>query len=98
MASAEHPDADRRRAEARSARIGREALGLGVLANLCAAIPVIGDLVTVPISLMAIGMGAWGVRRADQGLAAGAGAATAGIILGVIALFLVAAIFLVVEI
>jgi len=82
----------------RTNRAGREALGLGVLANLCALVPVIGDLITVPISLLAIGLGAWGVHRADRGLVDGSVAATAGIVLGVLALFLVAAIFLVVEI
>ncbi|MFC0673680.1 hypothetical protein [Brachybacterium hainanense] len=91
-------DRDRRAAEARSARIGREALAVGVLANLCAVVPVIGDLITIPLALLAIGLGAWGLGRESRGLAAGAGLATAGLVLGVLAVFVVVALYLVVHV
>jgi len=79
--------------DARPPRRGRRSpgdlsLALGLIALLCALIPVIGDVLAVPPGLAAVVLGYLGVSRHDRGLEHRAAAAYAGAILGGIALFL----------
>ena len=65
---------------------GDLSLALGLIALLCALIPVIGDVLAVPPGLAAVVLGYLGVSRHDRGLAHRAAAAAAGALLGGIAL------------
>ncbi len=69
-------------------RVGDAALTCGVLALVFAFVPVIGDVITVPTALMAIGLGILGVIRGDQGLEANPNKAFIGALLGVLAAFI----------
>ncbi|HEX7353065.1 hypothetical protein [Brachybacterium sp.] len=73
----------------RGHRAGGYALVLGVLAVLCALIPVIGDLVAVPLALFAVVLGVIGVGHYDSGRAPRMLPSVLGALLGAIALLLV---------
>lgn len=81
--------------DARPPRRGRRSpgdlsLALGLIALLCALIPIIGDVLAVPPGLAAVVLGYVGVSRHDRGLEHRALPAYAGAGLGAIALLLVA--------
>ena len=69
---------------------GDLSLTLGLIALLCALIPVIGDVLAVPPGIAAVVLGYLGVSRHDRGLEHRAVPAYAGAGLGAIALFIVA--------
>lgn len=77
----------------RTPRAGGYALGFGVLAVLCALIPVIGDIVAVPVAVLAIIVGAIGVGHYDAGRTPRLLPSAAGALLGAIALLLTAVSF-----
>lgn len=74
----------------RTHRSGGYALVLGLLAVACALIPVIGDLVAVPVAVIAIICGVIGVGHYDAGRAPRMLPALVGAVLGAIALLVVA--------
>ncbi|GLI29619.1 hypothetical protein [Brachybacterium] len=81
--------------DARPPRRGRRSpgdlsLALGLIALLCALIPIIGDVLAMPPGLAAVVLGYAGVSRHDRGLEHRALPAYAGAALGAIALLLVA--------
>jgi hypothetical protein len=81
--------------DARPPRRGRRSpgdlsLAFGLIALLCALIPVIGDVLAVPPGLAAVVLGYLGVSRHDRGLEHRALPAYVGAGLGGIALFIVA--------
>lgn len=67
---------------------GGAALTCGVLALVFAFVPIIGDAVTIPTALLAMGFGTLGVIRGDQGLESSPNKAFAGALLGLVAAFL----------
>lgn len=69
--------------------MGEYALVLGIAALLAGLLPVISDLIAGPIAVVAIGMGLVGVRWHQAGRASRVAPAIAGMVLGVIALFVV---------
>lgn len=69
---------------------GDLSLALGLIALLCALIPIIGDVLAMPPGLAAVVLGYAGVSRHDRGLEHRALPAYAGAALGAIALLLVA--------
>lgn len=68
---------------------GEYALVLGIAAILCGLLPVISDLVAGPVAVIAIGLGLLGVRWHQVGRAARVAPAIAGMVLGIVALFIV---------
>jgi hypothetical protein len=48
-------------------------------------VPMVGDLVALPVSVAAMGCGARGLLRAEDGIATNPGTALAGILLGFVA-------------
>lgn len=79
---------------ARPPRRGRRSpgdlsLGFGIIALLCALVPVVGDVLAVPPGLAALVLGYLGVSRHDRGLEHRVLPAAFGAGLGVIALFIV---------
>ena len=81
--------------DARPPRRGRRSPGdlsltLGLIALLCALIPVIGDVLAVPPGIAAVVLGYLGVSRHDRGLEHRALPAYTGAGLGTLALFIVA--------
>lgn len=75
-------------------RSGGYALAFGLLAVLCALVPVIGDVVAVPVAVLAIACGVVGVGHYDAGRAPRMITSVLGSLLGAIALLLVAVSFL----
>ena len=75
-------------------RAGGYALSLGILAVLCALIPVIGDYFAVPIAVLAIVLGVIGVGHYDAGRAPRLLPSATGATLGAIALLLTTMSFL----
>lgn len=72
-----------------SHRAGGYASAFGVLAVLCALIPVIGDLVAVPAAVLAIVYGILGVGHYDAGRAPRMLPAMVGALLGAVALLII---------
>lgn len=70
-------------------RAGRCALIAGAVALLCALIPVIGDLIAVPMAVLAIVCGIRGVGHHDAGRSPRMMPSVVGALLGAIALLLV---------
>lgn len=70
-------------------RSGAHALVLGLLALACALIPVIGDLVAMPVAIIAIVCGVIGVGHYDAGRTPRLLPALVGAVLGAIALLVV---------
>lgn len=66
---------------------------LGLLAVVCALVPVIGEVIALVPSVAAIGLGILGVRRHEQGHAAKAGLAVAGALCGGLSLAIIGLIF-----
>ena len=64
--------------------VGERALAAGLAAFVCAFVPVIGEFIAVPAAIVAVVLGAVGVRRFEAGRAARVGAAAAGAILGAV--------------
>lgn len=75
----------RRRDEGSAERPGDLSLALGVAACVCALVPVIGEVVTVPLAVLAVTLGIVGVRRYESGRTPRVGAAAAGAALGAVA-------------
>lgn len=73
--------------------VGIAAFLLGLLAVVCALVPVIGEVIALVPSVAAIGLGILGVRRHEQGHAAKAGLAVAGALCGGLALAIIGLIF-----
>lgn len=69
--------------------VGEYALVLGIAAILCGLLPVISDLIAGPVAVVAIVLGLVGVRWHQAGRAARVAPAITGMVLGVLALFLV---------
>jgi len=67
---------------------GTAALVLAVVALVIGLVPIIGDLVALPISVAAMGCGARGLFRTEDGLATNPGTALAGMLLGFVAALL----------
>lgn len=92
----------RRRVAAPPARVPRSrycngagtlSLVAGIVAAVFAFVPLVGDLVTIPAALIAVGCGWVGAGRADAGLATNHRQALGGAALGVAALFAVFLVF-----
>ena len=64
---------------------GTAALVCGVVALVVGLVPLVGDLAAVPLALAAVGCGARGLMRVEDGLATNPGTAVAGIVLGFVA-------------
>lgn len=67
-------------------RAGSTALVVGALSLLCALVPVVGDIVSVPLALVAIVCGVLGVGHYDSGRAPRMLPALLGALLGGISL------------
>lgn len=74
---------------------GRYALIFGIVAILCAFVPVVGDFVAAPTGVIAIVLGLIGIREHDSGRTSKIIRAAAGTILGAVALFTVVLMFIV---
>lgn len=72
---------------------GTTALIAGITAVVFAFVPFVGELVTIPAALVAVGFGWVGAGRADAGLATNHRQALCGAALGVTALFVVFLVF-----
>ncbi|WP_109471923.1 hypothetical protein [Ornithinimicrobium cavernae] len=68
---------------------GDAALTAGVLAVLCAVVPIIGDYLALPVAALAVVLGSIGFVRADRGTATNPWKALTGGLLGVLAVFIV---------
>lgn len=68
---------------------GDAALTAGVVAVLCAIVPIIGDYLSLPLALAAIVLGGVGFARADRGTATNPWKAMTGGLLGIAAVFVV---------
>lgn len=64
---------------------GNAALICAVPALVVGLVPVVGDLIALPLAAAAVGCGVRGLIRVDDGLATNARTATAGVLLGVVA-------------
>lgn len=69
-------------------RAGGHALALGLLALLLVLIPVIGDLISVPVAVLAVGFGIVGVGQYDAGRAPRMLPSVLGAVLGAISLLI----------
>jgi len=58
---------------------------LAVVALVTGLVPMVGDLVALPVSVAAMGCGARGLLRAEDGIATNPGTALVGILLGFVA-------------
>ncbi|MBA0050134.1 hypothetical protein E0L36_04230 [Streptomyces sp. AJS327] len=72
---------------------GDTALTMGVVALVCAFVPVIGDYVAALTGLLAVVLGVVGIRRSERGAATNFGASFAGAVLGALAILVVALMF-----
>ena len=68
--------------------LGEVAFTSGVVALVFVFVPVVGDFVTVPASVLAVTLGFVGVIREDRGSALTSGRALTGGLLGVLAAFI----------
>lgn len=73
----------------RSGDTGDSALLLGAVALLFAFVPVIGDIVSVPAALLALGLGLRGFLGPDAAQTAATWKSSVGALAGLLALFLV---------
>ena len=64
---------------------GNAAVICAVLALVVGLVPVMGDLVALPLAIAAAGCGVRGLQRADDGLATNGRTALAGLLLGLVA-------------
>jgi uncharacterized membrane protein len=64
---------------------GTAALVLAVVALVVGLVPILGDLVALAISVVAVGCGVRGLLRIEDGLATNTATALAGLLLGSIA-------------
>jgi hypothetical protein len=64
---------------------GTAALVCAVMALVIGFVPIVGDLVALPVSVVAMGFGVRGLLRVEDGLATNPGTAVAGILLGFVA-------------
>ncbi|MPZ62531.1 MAG: hypothetical protein GEU93_14820 [Propionibacteriales bacterium] len=69
--------------------LGNAALVVGLVALVFAFVPIVGEFVAAPSAVLAIVLGVIGLVRAERGHATNGGTALAGIILGVVAGFVV---------
>lgn len=79
--------------DGRGGRVARDVLGevaftSGVVALVFVFVPIVGDFVAVPASLLAVTLGFVGVIREDRGLGLTSGRALTGGLLGVVAAFI----------
>lgn len=75
-------------------RSGGYALSFGVLAVLCALLPVIGDLIAVPLAVLAIVCGVVGVNHYDADRTPRMLPSLVGAVLGAVALLLLVVSFI----
>lgn len=73
---------------------GEYALTFGVAAIVCALIPGIGDLISVPTAILAVVCGIVGIGHYDAGRTRSVLPAAVGTALGALALFFVAVVFI----
>jgi hypothetical protein len=62
---------------------GEFALVMGIVAALFSIVPIVGEFVAAPASVLAVVLGCIGIKRADDGLATNPGQAWLGVGLGV---------------
>lgn len=74
--------------------VGSTALVAGIFALVFAFVPIVGDLISIPVALVAVGCGWVGLTRADKGLATNYREALGGAVLGIVALFVVFLVFI----
>jgi hypothetical protein len=74
--------------------LGGAALFTGVLALVFAFVPIVGEFVAAPASVLAIVLGLVGFNRAEKGLATDGGRALTGAVLGLVAGFVVFLVFI----
>lgn len=74
--------------------LGGGALFTGVLALAFAFIPIVGEFVAAPASVLAIVLGLIGFNRAEKGLATDGGRALTGAVLGLVAGLVVFLVFI----
>lgn len=67
---------------------GDAAFTLGVLAVVFALVPIVGDVVSLPLALGAVVLGMIGIGRAEHGLATNPNKAMVGVLLGVFSAFI----------
>lgn len=73
--------------------LGSAAVTAGVVALLFGFVPVAGDFIALPASLIAVVTGAGGVIRADKGTATNWGASFTGLMLGLASLLIMFVMF-----
>lgn len=66
---------------------------VGIVAVVCAFVPVVGELVAVPAAVAAIVLGSVELWRVDRGTSEDLGAGVVGVSLGLLALMVVALVF-----
>ena len=74
-------------------RPGETSLSMGIVALVFSFVPIVGDLVTAPTGLLAIVLGAIGVRRSERGEATNFGQSLTGATLGAVAVIIVLLMF-----
>jgi hypothetical protein len=67
---------------------GSLAVVMGMCAILFAFVPIVGEFVAVPASLMALALGLVGLWRVDRGIATNGRQAFMGSVLGIISIFI----------
>lgn len=77
-----HDDDERRHAP----RVCDWSMALGVASLVCALVPVIGDWLSAPLAVAALGLGSWGIHVADRDLRPGVARGLIGAMLGLVAL------------
>lgn len=82
------PDSDRPLRYPRNGA-GDAALIFGVVAVLCAVVPIVGDYLALPVAALAVVLGGVGFARADRGTATNPWKAMTGGLLGIVAVFVV---------
>lgn len=68
---------------------GDAALTVGIVAVLCALLPIVGDYVALPVAVLAIVLGGVGYVRTERGTATNPWKAMSGGLLGVVAVLIV---------
>lgn len=88
---------DERRPRRSRYTAGDFALTFGLTAAICVLIPVIGDVLSAPFAVLAVGFGLFGIWRWDEGRAPRVLPASIGAALGALSLFAVVFMMIVVS-
>lgn len=70
-------------------RPGETALSMGIVAVVFSFVPIVGDLVAAPVGVLAVVLGAIGIRRTERGGATNFGQSLTGATLGALAVCVV---------